>query len=409
MKISQFSAILALSLCTQACGEMNPPAEPQPPTQTTLRVSLFPWIPEAESFFAWIEEDFERQHPDIDLIVRAVKKSHDWEPEYVADLSYEYEQTAEALTGDGADAQDLVEVDTMLLGWLHSRDAIVPFEVGDRDYLPFAQQAVSLGGEVYGAPHWTCGYFVISEDPAIRQAADRAALLETLAARETDAVDLVGDLDGSWDSVMVYVDALHDGEPERDLVTALDEELIDPAVAESFSAIGAACTKDGVNGCDSDGVDVFARGEADALIGYSERLNPILADADRSVGELHVASAPLGDGDHPVLFTDALVLSPLCAERCREAAQQFAAYYNSDEVFETALLARDVGDDAVPRYLLPATASAFETEGVAAERLYGELRTEIEGAVPYPITGVPEARARGSIRAQIQTALGISP
>ncbi|GAB4521211.1 MAG: hypothetical protein Tsb0020_39830 [Haliangiales bacterium] len=401
--------LLISLLLASACSNMAEPAEPQPPTKTTLRVSLFPWIPEPASFFAWIEEDFERQHPDIDLVVREVKKFHDWEPEYVADLSYEYDKTVEALIADGADTQDLVEVDTMILGRLKADEAIVPFGVTDRDYLGFAKDAVTIDGEVYGAPHWTCGYFVISEDPAIQQAHDSAALLATLAARAGDRVDVVGDLDGSWDSIMIYLDALRDSAPDSDMSSALDQDTIDPAVADALSAVGAACTHDGVNGCDSDGVEVFARGDADALIGYSERLHPILTAAQKSVGELYVSSAPLGGGDHPVLFTDALVASPLCTGRCREAAQAFAEYYTSDEVFETALLARDVGSAAVPRYLLPSTNSAFAIEAVASDRLYEQFRAAIAGAAPYPTDGVPQARERGEIRAQVQKALGIAP
>jgi thiamine pyridinylase len=80
---------------------------------------------------------------------------------------------------------------------------------------------------------------------------------------------------------------------------------------------------------------LFAPGNSDALIGYSERLNPILSHAGRTVGELDIASATLGEGDEPTLFTDALVMSPRCSsERCRKAAKKFAAYYVSDEVFE---------------------------------------------------------------------------
>jgi thiamine pyridinylase len=406
---TELAIVISLSLLTDACGGARGPSEPAPPARTPLRVSLFPWIPAPESLFAWLEADFERAHPDIDLIVRDVKKSHDWEPEYVADLSYEYEKTAQALRDEGADAQDLVEIDTMILGRLKAAGAIAPFEVAEREYLPFARRAVALDGAIYGVPHWTCGYFVISEDPGIRQARDNASLLAMLAARQNDDIDVVGDLDGSWDAVMIYLDALHDTEPRRDLAAALAEDTLAPAVAEALEAIGAACTRDGVNACGSDGVNTFARGEADALIGYSERLNPILGHAERRVGELSIASAPLGGGDHPVLFTDALVASPRCTDRCRDAARAFAAYYNSDEVFETALLARDVGSAAVPRYLLPATASAFEIDAVAADRLYGQLRDEIEGAVPYPTDGVPQARERGNIRAQVKQALGIAP
>lgn len=164
-----------------------------------------------------------------------------------------------------------------------------------------------------------------------------------------------------------------------------------------------------MNHCGSDGVELFATGAADALIGYSERLNPILSHPGRSVDGLHVASATLGGGDHPSMFTDALVMSPGCSTaRCREAAKQFAAYYTSDRVFEVVLMSRDVGPMATPCYLLPSTASAFGHGAVAADPLYRQLRDEIRGGVLFPNHGVPAARDRGAIQAQLREALGIT-
>jgi hypothetical protein len=124
------------------------------------------------------------------------------------------------------------------------------------------------------------------------------------------------------------------------------------------------------------------------------------------VGELHIASAPLGAGDHSIGFVDALVRSPECTARCSRAAQRFAAYYISDRVFEVSLMALDT-TDGVPRYLLPSTTSAFEYGLVKQDRFYRELRHEIRGTRALPNSGVPEARAAGLIRPQVEAALGL--
>jgi thiamine pyridinylase len=407
------AAVLVAALVAGACGDIaqSPTAAPalaKAPERFQLRVSLYPWVPDAESLVRWIEADFEATHPTVDLVVRPLNQSYDWMPEYVGDLAYEIDKSVLALTGGGADAQHLVEVDAMILGELAKRGALAPFGLANADFLPFAREAVTYGGVEYGVPHWTCGYFIISEDADVRQAKSTHQLATALRDARTPRVDLVGDLDGSWDAITVYLDAFRDTWPGRSLNDALSHTQLDPTVEASFRSLGSACEKDGVNHCGSDGVDLFATGQADALIGYSERLNPILSHPGRSVGTLHLASATLGGGDHPALFTDALVMSPGCSTaQCRDAARQFAAYYTSDRVFEVVLMSRDGAPGATPRYLLPSTASAFAYGAVAADPLYQQLREEIRGGVAFPNHGVPAARDRGAIQAALREALGI--
>ncbi|WP_428267505.1 hypothetical protein [Haliangium sp.] len=377
------------------------------PDKVQLRVSLYPWVPEADSLASWIEQDFETQHPEIDLVVRTMERSYDWLPGYVSDLAYEIDQTVAALTQEGDDSQDLIEVDTMILGALIERNAVAPFALSEPSFLPSAQEAVSQDGETWGVPHWTCGYFVISEDAGVREANDLTALLDRLADAGTERADIVGDIDGSWDAVMVYLDAFIDSYGDGDVQAALAAETLDPMVDSALRALGTSCAQDGEAMCGSDGVEKFATGGADALIGYSERLHPILATEGRTVANLHIASAPLGSGSHPMLFTDALVLSPRCSsERCQEAARAFASYYVSDRVFEVVLMGLDT-DTSVARYLLPSTTTAFDTDAVAADPYYRQLEEEIQGARAYPTSGVPEARERGAIQAQVKTALGL--
>lgn len=409
-----FAAALIAAFAASACTDIQTPPTASavsaraPAQRFQLRVSLYPWVPDPESLVRWIETDFEAAHPTIDLVVRPLNRSYDWMPEYTGDLAYEIDKSVAALTGGGADAQHLVEVDAMILGELAGRGALAPFGLPDADFLPFAREAVTYGGVTYGVPHWTCGYFVISEDADVREAKNAYQLATGLRDARTPRVDLVGDLDGSWDAITVYLDGFRDTWPGRGLQDALSHTELDPAVEASFRALGSACEKDGVNHCGSDGVDLFATGRADALVGYSERLNPILSHPGRAVGTLHLASATLGGGDHPALFTDALVMSPGCSTaQCRDAARQFAAYYTSDRVFEVVLMSRDGAPGATPRYLLPSTASAFAYGAVAADPLYQQLREEIRGGVSFPNHGVAAARDRGAIQAALREALGI--
>jgi thiamine pyridinylase len=411
-----FTALSCIALAANACvgpgrQETAPPG-PRPEAaggKIELRVSLFPWVPEPDSLMHWIERDFEDLHPEIDLVVRGADRSQDWvRTQYRGDLAYEIDRTVAALTTHSADFQHLVEIDAMILGTLVQRGAIVPFQVSNRQFLPFAAEAVTWGDTIYGVPHWTCGYFVISENAAVRNARTVDELARVLAAQNTPRPDLLADLDGSWDAVMVYLDAYRDTYPDSSLFEALQREDVNTAVAASLRTVGGACSSPTGSLCGTDSVPLFSRGQVDALVGYSERLNKIFSDPQRTVGKLHLASAPLGNGDRPTLFTDALVMSPQCASQaCRRAAQIFAEYYTSDRVFEVLMMSRDVGGRAPPRYLLPSTSTAFQTAAVAADSLYRQLWAEIADARPFPNFGVPEARARGTIRSAVRQALGV--
>jgi thiamine pyridinylase len=376
--------------------------------KTQLRVSLFPWVPDPESLFRWIEADFEAKHNEIDLVVRPYGRSLETigdnpNPEYKGDLAYEVGRASVALLGtDSSDSHDLLEVDSVTLGALKA--AIQPFGIDGPEFLPFAKEAAILDSVAYGVPHWTCGYFVIAENPAIRDATSLDALLKVLSRADNKMVDVAGDLDGSWDAVSLYLDAVRDADPGRDLRGELSKPELDRNVTSALEKLGKACLKDGKSYCGDDAVKLFASGQADSMIGYSERLNSLLKEKERSQKELHVASLPLGPSDSPTLFTDVLVLSRNCEGACKQAAIRFAAYYVSDKVFEHVLLNKD-GTSGV-RYLLPSTESAFRTGAVADDRLYRELHQEIQGARPFPNSGIPEARDAGTIRAEVKKLLG---
>ncbi len=244
-----------------------------------LKVALYPWLPDADSFMEWIEKDFEEKHSDIDLVVRPVAMADD------VDLAYKFEKTTDALkNANSLDFQHLVEIDTVILGKLIENQAIQPFGVGGVSFLPAAIEAVTSGDTVYGVPHWTCGYFVISRLEEVRKARNLSELLSILDAAGTSAVDLVGDLDGSWDSILIYLDAIEDSSPEASWEDVLDNAAnngLEPSVRQGFERIGAAC-RAGENCGDADDDDayvkMFASNGADALIGYSERLNKILTN-----------------------------------------------------------------------------------------------------------------------------------
>jgi thiamine pyridinylase len=387
-----------------ACTASSPDPEPE---RFQLKVSLYPYIPEVEAFFSWIESDFEAKNPDIDLVVRALEKSYEGEAGYVADLAYETDKAMLALTdAAGDDFQHLVEIDALTLGTLAQNNAIAPFRVEGLEFLAAADEAVTWSGQHFGVPHWTCGNFIITEDPAIRDVRNVDELVAALERASAGRIPLAGDMDGSWGAISTYLDVFMDTYPQLDKQAALAQPL-DATIMGHLQKLRSVCIKDDVNHCAEDAVELLATGEAAALFGFSERLNPVLQHPDRKVGELHVSTATIGGGNTPAAFVDALVKSRTCTtEPCSSAAQRFADYYVSDATFETSLMTTPSG---VPRYLLPSTTSAFDVGRVGQDRLYQELQEEATGAAALPNSGVPEARTAGTIRPQVQAALGLDP
>ncbi|WP_437813772.1 extracellular solute-binding protein [Sorangium sp. So ce1078] len=395
-----------------ASGTAEHTAPPTTPATSRfqLKASLFPWVPGDTSYVKWIEQEFERSNPTIDLVVRDLAKSHDWKPsEYVGDLSYEWEKTSQALTDTTSpDFQHVVEVDTMILGELVKRNAVLPLTIPDPGFLRFTRQAVRVNGTTYGVPHWTCGHFFMSNLPQIKTASSLDQVLRTLTTSgRAESVDVAGDMDGSWDSVMLYLDAYVDAHPTASAAEATTHSKLDKDVEANLTKVGRACTHEGKNHCGGNAAEAFAAGRVDTLFGYSEQLHDAVregADPDN----VTIVPATLGQTNRLLLFTDALVLSPQCSSaECQDAAAKFATFYTDARVYETVLLSRDGDQHAKPRYLLPATQAAFERPDVQADPIYSQLQRYVDGADAYPNEGVPAAKQSGVLRRLVANALGI--
>jgi len=364
-----------------------------------LRVSLFPYIPDRAAFAVWIEREFEARHPGVDLIV------DDMNAAYEAGYGYDPENAARKLLAGGDDRLDMLEIDTVTLDALVDLNALTPFEVRRGDYYGFARTAVRTRGRTYGVPHWTCGYFVITEHQRVSRAANAREFVRRLQALRNGRAPLVGDLSGSWTSPSIYLDAYIDTYPGRTAARGLSDAN-NGRVLAALRDVGTIC-RNGACGVDGEAAQAaFARGEYNALVGYSENLNGVLRHPDRRIepARIRIAPAPLGAGNKPYMFTDALVLSRRCDGACRRAAQAFAEFYLSDEVMAAMMMSRDA-PGAPPRYLLPATRGAMRHDLVRRDPIYRQLARALPNAVPYPNAGLPAAVEAREIRGRVDRAL----
>ncbi len=116
-------------------------------TKRELHVSLYPYIPNAESFYSKVEKLYESEYPEIDLILEL----NSW---------YYYDHEGKGIIESDA---DVFEIDAILLQDFIDRgkiqrlpDDVIPIE---QNYLP-ASKVAKIKDVWFGHPHWACGNFL---------------------------------------------------------------------------------------------------------------------------------------------------------------------------------------------------------------------------------------------------------
>lgn len=402
-----FLAVCLVAELAAGCGE------PLPDAKQPLRVTLFPYLPDAAQdqragMLQRLKTEFEAAHPDVELVLNP--------PCFKGDV-YDAGDISGLLGGSNPSCQsDVAEIDTIFLGEVADAGVLEPWPAlpAGITWHPAAVKATTYNQLQYGVPHWLCGEFILSRDAAVGQADTLDRLLMALAARGTPEPDLVGNLLGSWNLPSIYLDAWASTYRPEDVAQALSDS-IDRPVADSLKRLAAGCKTGATNPCIDGTYDMaededlpylqLAQGKADSAIGYSENLHPIL----RTIGigrrqELHVSYAPLGPGKRPLLFTDAFLLSKRCTDRCQDAATRFVRYMGQTSTYAWIVGSEDApADRRVPRYLLPAAMDAYSHPVLKQDPLYQSLSAEIQGAQPYPNKGLYGIRKkmRDSILAYI--------
>ena len=168
-----------------------------------LRVSIYPYIPdlagdELLGLRNYIANTFEAE-TGIKVDVSSDSKPYDLEL-----LKSKY------LSRD-ADAYDIMEVDTMLLGELVSSDKVKKLDRDDLgDYFYWCVQSVTDGGDVYGVPTLQCANFlmeVVSDDHSVEDW-DSFEQLDATLDRQADRILLAGNFADDWSLPMLYLNAV---------------------------------------------------------------------------------------------------------------------------------------------------------------------------------------------------------
>lgn len=364
-------------LCGSAAAQRSP-----------LRVALFPYLPDVgkdtlAGMARRIEAEFEAANPGIDLQLRRM------DPDDGA--FYEPDSLAAWLTAPAGQGYDLVEVDAIMLGDLAGAGYLTPWATVDSsDWNNAALPALTHGGVLYGIPHWLCGDFILTRFPSVHAARTVDELQQALSQASSNPIKLSGAVGGSWTLPALYLHAWGDTYGTSGIPGAISPNL-DAAVVAEMEEVLDFCELGTVNTClDKDvytpdsSVAIYASGRSDAFIGFSERLSAIrLAGGD--VSQVRISAAPLGPRNTPVLYVDALTLRRGCDSACQAASAAFARYLLDPQTYGWMLMSRDAPASAPPRYLLPATWSAFAQ--VLHNPHFRDMLVAIQDGVPLPNSG----------------------
>lgn len=377
--------LLKAFLVLAICFGISPSCKSESNEKTTLRVNLFPYLPDAagdnlKGMAARIKQEFEKQSSSVNLEI-TLSKDNDF---------YNLENYKKWMNDF-----DLIEPDTLFLTDLVAPEELIEEwgNVTESDWQPPTRLAAKVNGKVYAIPHWMCGYFLFSRDPKIAKAQNLKDLVTILQATHGNIPEIAGNLSSSWDTPAIYLDSWEDNhspaDPRPAISTSLDAETI--LTLKEFSD---QCNWEGKNPClDKTYKDNtlaqtrFAKKEVETAFGFSESLFDILksAGADRTI---ILSALVVGKGDHPLLFMDGFVMPKGRSKEVKSAAAAFVRYMQRPETYTWIVLSQDAAG-APGRYLTPATISAFASDPIKANPYYRGIQATISKGSNFPNSGLP--------------------
>jgi len=378
----------------------------------TLKVALFPHIPDSggdgyKGLQQYIKNEFEKQFPNFNLELRQINPNEDH--------FYNVTTLINWLT-DTINGYDIVEIDTVVLGDLVNAGVIVPQRLSSTSekWHPAAVTAVQFNQAYYAFPHLLCAFFLLTYSPEVSQAKTIDQLVTSLGILPSGSQRIVGNLNSSWELPALWIDSFRDTYTEPSYTEAEALHDYDDFRFESLRKLARLCDILGqpnrcLNGAfrDADGMtDLFIRGQATAMFGYSERLFRIIKNGfPGALNYVKVSPLPLGTNrNEPVFFTDAFVLRRHMSGNLRIVADVFVQFMGTPHMQAVLVGSGDNPSPArVPRYLLPVVKSAYDHPLLSSDPIYQQVFRNLNGTC-YPTAGFYSARKalQSAILKQIQ-------
>lgn len=320
--------------------------------EETLKVLLYPYVPNRLSLFQKIEEQFEKENPGVNL-------------ELIDNSELRDNYYSGAIQNSSA---DVYEVDTILLSEMIQANKASKIDFPKQGFSKETLEAVTREKNTYGVPHWVCGNFLFYKkgDTALEKAQSWDEVKDIITKRNQALfVDFKGKSNlGEW-----YLTALSQiqgvNQAQKDIINA---EPLNQDVLGALNKILATCP-DGF--CrDNELHDktgyysrAFISEKSSAYIGYSESIhygiqyaidNCTRTSGCLSINDIAVKKLPPFSKDpksNGVGWVDALTIDSSLAGKKRELAIKFINFMTLDKTYKT-VLEPEFGE--APRYLLPA-------------------------------------------------------
>lgn len=198
----------------------------------TLRVVLYPFVPQSRELFFELEAAFEARHQVNVELVESYVDAKDGSTKSIVENYYK--------GGLEQSQADVYEIDTVLLDRLVEKKKIQPVSRLPRNYVAGAPEAVQYGGMTWAIPHWVCGNFLFYQkgDKALEEAKTWNDLAETFKT----SAGLVFDMKGTSTLGEWYLTglALHDGDPAK-LLEKVQSVNLDQVALESLTMLLDRC------------------------------------------------------------------------------------------------------------------------------------------------------------------------
>ena len=336
---------------------------------TTLKVSLFPWVPSPKDIEQVVQNHWNRLHPDVSI-------------EFVEWDCY---------GSDPPPDLDVFETDAIILDYFVQNGFVAQLTLNDidaaSDIYEFAIRGSAVDNSIYGIPRIACRpmLFYRCGDSAVRNAAGISELFRAIGASPDVSFmpprcsGLFIDFSGGTTCACYYLDAVADIsgdyqiDPDLPKPGDVQDAAIDNLQLLTLMAGSKQALFENYDGLRSRS---FTHGNGRALVGFSERLAHMPEACHARIG---IRSLPLAGKDRTnLMFVDTLCLNSELTGQKRQLALEFANLAASTAVVIDSFLVRNPLTNS-PQYLLPVRKSVLIDARVNREApMYQCLRPLLE-------------------------------
>jgi thiamine pyridinylase len=352
-----------------------------------LNVALYPYIPtlppgtQFTGLVTHVIETYQQQNPQVLLAAQMNQETN----------IYSFTELPQLL---GAQGLDVIELDTLYMGFLVSQNLVNPAQIAGEAPLPVATAASTINNQLWGIPSWLCMDFVYSGNQGVQQATTLTNLLQFLGQMPQGAPEMVGDYNGSWRLPSIYINAYVQQYGYGQIAQAMQMPPDpDSTVITNLVNLTNTCANAGTNNC-TNGIyhnspngtpeRTFATGNAGADIGFSEQ--SFFVNYYGPVNPLYAVPAAWGANPQPLLFSDTFVTSlATCANgsQCATDAAALTTLMTGLPMKNYIVQSQDLPPGTPWRTLLVAAASFYQQPVVQANPMYQQYQ-RIFQAQPAP-------------------------